>query len=470
MEWMNEDFLLTNPMAKTLFHDYAKEMPIIDYHNHLSPKDIYEDKHETDIAALWLGGNGYGDHYKWRIMRAYGVSEEYITGKASNEEKFEKWAEVLPQAIGNPLVHWTQLELKRYFGIDDFLCKDNWKEIYDACNAKLQDSSYSTRNLLRRMNVKTLCTTDDPVDDLHYHKQLKEEGFEIHVLPAFRPDKALNIHLKEYTEYIQKLSQVSGIEIKDYASLMQALENRIAYFDAVGSRVSDHALDGDIYEPATEDEINVIMDKAFRKEPLTHNQIRKYKGAVLKGLAKIYTQYHWAMQLHIGALRNNSTRYYEKLGADTGFDCMGDWTYMDQLSALMNAMDYANALPKTILYCLNPRDNAMLVSLAGCFMEEGTKGKVQFGSAWWFDDSIDGMEAQLKTLSNMGLLSVFVGMLTDSRSFLSFPRHEYFRRVLCNYLGSLVESGQYPAKEEFLGEMVQNIAYNNAVNYFGLGE
>lgn len=467
-KFMDEDFLLENETAKVLFHKYAEDMPIFDYHNHLSAQEIYEDKCYEDLAEVWLGSNFYGDHYKWRIMRAYGIDEKYITGNASGKEKFDKWAETLPCAIGNPLVHWTHLELKRYFKVEKFLNPATSDEIWEHCNALLHTPEYSTRNLLRKMNVKVLCTTDDPADDLKWHQKLREDGFEIKVLPAFRPDKALNIDQAGYAEYLRKLSAVSGVKITDLKTLMEALSLRIEYFHANGARISDHACDGNIYAFVAEEEVNAIMSKALAGFPLSSDEIRKYKGALLVRLAAEYCRKDWVMQLHIGALRNNSTRQFNIMGADTGYDCMGDDVYMNQLSSMMDTMDLKDQLPKTILYCLNPRDNDMLVTLAGCFMQPHVRGKVQFGSAWWFCDQKSGMEKQLEAVASMGLLSCFVGMLTDSRSFLSFPRHEYFRRILCNKIGTLVENGEYPNDEQFLGKMVQDISYNNAVHYFNV--
>lgn len=465
-KFMDDDFLLKNETAKRLFHEYAKDMPIFDFHNHLNAQEIYENQCYKDISQVWLGNGFYGDHYKWRIMRSYGIDEKYITGNASGKEKFDKWAEVLTNAIGNPLYHWTHLELKRYFGVEKTLNPSTSDEIWEHCNNLLQKPEFSTRNLLRMMNVKVLCTTDDPIDDLRWHKKLKEDGFEIKVLPAFRPDKALNIDKEGYVEYLEKLSSVTGIVITNLKDLFKALSMRIEYFHENGARISDHACDGNIYAVASEEEVDVILQKALSGKSLSSEEVRKYKGMLMVYLAAEYCRKGWTMQLHIGALRNNSTRNFKIMGADTGYDCMGDDIYMNQLSALLDCIDSENHLPKTILYCLNPRDNDMLVTLAGCFMQQGVRGKVQFGSAWWFCDQKTGMEKQLEALSSMGLLSCFVGMLTDSRSFLSFPRHEYFRRILCNKLGELVENGEYPNDIEFIGKMVQDICYNNAVQYF----
>ena len=438
-KFMDKDFLLETETAKVLYHDHAAKMPICDFHNHLNVQEIYEDKVFNDIGEIWLGG----DHYKWRALRTNGIQEEYVTGKkVSFQEKFSKWAETIPYTFGNPLYHWTHLELQRYFGIEEPLSPKTEKEIYEKCNQMLNTKEFSVRNLLRMMNITVLCSTDDPADDLRYHKALKEDGFEIQVLPTFRPDKALGIDKADFAEYIAKLSEV-------------------------GCRVSDHGLDENLYIKASEEEVDAIFKKALAGEKLTAEEIKKFKGNVLVFLGSHYHKRNWTMQLHIGAVRNNSTRMFEKLGPDAGFDSIDDICYAKELSALLNAMDYNAELPKTILYCLNAKDNEMLASMAGNFQDGSCKGKVQFGAAWWFLDQKRGMEAQLDVLSQIGLLSAFVGMLTDSRSFLSFPRHEYFRRILCNYIGNLVENGEYPADMEFLGQMVENICYNNAMEYFG---
>ena len=463
-KFMDKDFLLETETAKVLYHDHAAKMPICDFHNHLNVQEIYEDKVFNDIGEIWLGG----DHYKWRALRTNGIQEEYVTGKeVSFQEKFSKWAETIPYTFGNPLYHWTHLELQRYFGIEEPLSPKTEKEIYEKCNQMLNTKEFSVRNLLRMMNITVLCSTDDPADDLRYHKALKEDGFEIQVLPTFRPDKALGIDKADFAEYIAKLSEVVGYEIYSIETLKKALEERINYFAEVGCRVSDHGLDENLYIKASEEEVDAIFKKALAGEKLTAEEIKKFKGNVLVFLGSHYHKRNWTMQLHIGAVRNNSTRMFEKLGPDAGFDSIDDICYAKELSALLNAMDYNAELPKTILYCLNAKDNEMLASMAGNFQDGSCKGKVQFGAAWWFLDQKRGMEAQLDVLSQIGLLSAFVGMLTDSRSFLSFPRHEYFRRILCNYIGNLVENGEYPADMEFLGQMVENICYNNAMEYFG---
>lgn len=462
--FMDEDFLLSNETAKKLYHDHAEKMPVFDFHNHLNVQEIYEDRKFDNIAKVWLSG----DHYKWRALRANGIDEERITGEASWKEKYDAWAKTVPETFGNPLYHWTHLELKRYFGIHKTLSPETGEEIYQVCNEYLEKDEYSVRNLLRKMNVKALCTTDDPADDLKYHRLLKEEGFDITVLPTFRPDRVLNPSKPDFTEYIGKLSQSAGMSIHTLDELLEALDKRACYFGEIGCRVSDHGLDGDIYEPCSRDRAEEVFHKALEKKPLTSQEIRQYRGCVLTALGRIYSRLSWVMQLHIGAVRNNSRRMFEKLGPDTGFDSIDDPVYAKQLNGLLSGMDYTGDLPKTILYCLSSKDFEMLASLAGNFQDGSLKGKIQLGAAWWFLDQKRGMEAQLDVLSQIGLLSGFVGMLTDSRSFLSFPRHEYFRRILCNYVGQVVENGEYPKDYGFLGRMIENICYYNGVSYFDI--
>lgn len=459
-EYLGEDFLLENETAKKLF-EFAKEMPIIDYHNHLNIKEIYEDKKFSDITEAWLGG----DHYKWRLLRAAGISEDYITGDKSSFEKFEKWASVIPYAIGNPVHQWTQMELKRYFGIDDVLTKDNAKEIYDKCNEMLKKDEFSARNLLKRMNIKLLCTTDDPIDDLEYHKKLKEEDFEIKCLPTYRPEKVMDIEKDIFGEYIKKLSDVSDVKIENIDDVILALSKRLDYFAEVGAKATDHSLGKNIYAKATKEEVNTIFEKGLKNEELSDLEIRKYKGYVFANLIKLYHKHNMICQIHVGAIRNNSKRMFEKIGPDTGFDSVDDFAFADQLSELLCECDYTNELPKTVLYSLNSKDYGMLASMAGNFMDGVTPFKVQFGAAWWFQDSLLGMNAQLEMLTSMGMLAGFVGMLTDSRSFLSFPRHELFRRILCNHIGNIVERGLYPNDMTILREIVENICYNNIKNY-----
>jgi len=460
--FMDENFLLSNDTAVTLYHQYAKEMPIYDYHCHISPKEIAENKKYRNITEIWLGG----DHYKWRAMRSNGVPEKYITGDASDKEKFMKWAETMPYCIGNPLYHWTHLELKRYFGIDKLLSPETAEEIWEKCNAVLEN--LTVRDIIKKSNVKLLCTTDDPTDTLEYHKAIAEDKtFDVKVLPAFRPDKSFNIEKEGFKEWIAKLGQVVGFEIKTFDDLTKALKARLEYFHEVGCRISDHALDPVVFEPGTADEATVILQKGLKGEVLTEKEIKKYKTQVMLFLGREYARLGWTMQLHIGTIRNNNSRMMRLLGPDTGFDAIADYTYGESLAKFLDALDSTDQLPKTILYTLNPRDNEMLGTIIGCF-QGGIPGKMQFGSGWWFNDQKDGMIRQMVALANLGLLSRFVGMLTDSRSFLSYTRHEYFRRILCNLLGEWVENGEAPNDMKLLGEMVQNICYNNAKNYFGI--
>lgn len=467
-EFMDENFLLETETARRLYHEYAKHMPIFDFHCHLSPKEIAENKSYADISEIWLGG----DHYKWRAMRTNGVPEGIITGKdADSREKFEKWAEVMPYAMGNPLYHWTHLELKRYFGIEKPLSKKTSEEIWSRCNELLKTDKFTARELIKGSNVKALCTTDDPVDSLEHHIALKnDKNFEVQVLPTFRPDKVINIEKVGFVQWIETLERTSGIKIDSYTKLLEALEKRIEFFNENGCKVSDHGLDSVVYTDATIEELNEIFKKGMREEKLTKEELDAYKGQILVWLGKQYNKYGWVMQLHIGALRNNSTRMFNKLGPDTGFDSIGDSNFAPELAKILDKLDSTDELPKTILYCLNPRDNYVLGTMIGCFQGGAIPGKIQFGSGWWFCDQRDGMEEQLKALANLGLLSRFVGMLTDSRSFLSYTRHEYFRRILCNLIGKWVENGEYPSDMEILGEIVEGICYNNAKEYFSLND
>ncbi len=461
--FINENFLLHNKVAKKLFHDFAKELPIIDYHCHLNPKDIYEDLKFKNLYDAWLSG----DHYKWRLMRANGVSENYITGDECDFEKFKKWAEVVEILIGNPLYHWTHFELKRYFGIDEILSSKTAKEIYDRVNEQLE--TLTARKLIEQSNVEVICTTDDPIDDLKYHELLeKDTTLNIKVLPAFRPDKAININEHTFNGWIHALENVVGYEIHSLKNLEKALRERIDFFHQHGARLSDHALDVVEFEEATMEEVSEIFSKAINNETLTPTEVRKYKGYMLIFLGKEYRKNDWVQQYHIGALRNVSKRMYEKLGPDTGFDCINDDKIAKPLSELLNALDETDDLPKTILYTLNPRDFEVAITLMQSFQGDGIPGKIQFGSAWWFLDTIDGMTKQLKALGNNGILARFVGMLTDSRSFLSYPRHEYFRRLLCNMIGEQVTLGYFPLDYELLGKMVKDISYRNAKKYFNL--
>lgn len=464
-KFMDENFLLETEVAQKLYHEYAKEMPIFDYHCHLSPKEIAEDKRYKNITEIWLGG----DHYKWRAMRSFGVPEESITGNSGDKEKFIAWIKTLSTAIGNPLYHWSHLELQRYFNISEIATLDKVDMLWDKCNAMLETKSFSAKELIKKSNVKALCTTDDPTDDLKYHIELKEDkNFDTKVLPTFRPDKAVNIDKKGFPQYIEILSTVVGYEIDSYSKLCKAMEERIDFFHSVGCRVSDHGLDFPQYLEATKEELEIIFKKGLSEESLTGNEIRKYKGQLVQFFGKEYSKKNWVMQLHMGALRNNSKRMFELLGADVGFDSIGDWNMAEDLSRLLDSLDTTNELPKTILYTLNPKDNYVLGTMIGNFQGGGIAGKIQFGSGWWFNDQKDGMIEQMKALGNLGLLAKFVGMLTDSRSFLSYTRHEYFRRILCNILGNWVENGEFPQDYDLLGKIVQDICYNNAKDYFGI--
>ena len=463
--FMDQDFLLTNETAKILYHDYAKDMPIYDYHCHLSPREIAEDKSYKNITEIWLGG----DHYKWRGMRSNGVPETFMTGDASDRDKFQKYAETVPYTLGNPLYHWTHLELQRYFGIDKTLSPATAEEIWTKCNEQVATEDFTARKLITRSNVKAICTTDDPCDDLRWHKQIADDqSFDVKVLPTFRPDKSFNIDKDTFIPWIGQLSQVVGYDIDDTATLIKALLERMAYFHEIGCRLSDHALD--VVQYASPD--SASADKTFKKamagEALTYEEVAVFKGTILNALGKGYAKYGWAMQIHIGALRNNSRRMYKNIGPDTGFDSIHDETFAAELSLFLDDLDTTDELPKTILYVLNPRDNYVIGTMIGNFQGGGVPGKIQFGSGWWFCDQRDGMVDQMKTLANLGLLSRFVGMLTDSRSFLSYTRHEYFRRILCNLIGEWVENGEYPADMAFLGQVVQDISFNNAAEYFGI--
>jgi len=467
-KFLDYDYLLTNDTAKKLYHDYAKEMPIIDYHCHLNPKEIYENKKFENITQVWLVSGNYGDHYKWRLLRAFGVTEEYITGNKSAYEKFEKWAETIPYTIGNPLYQWTHLELRRFFGIEEQLSPKTAKKIFDACNEKLKTEDFTPRKLMENSHVKAVCTTDDPCDSLEYHIKLKNEYDKVKVLPAFRPDKAVNIELGWFTDYIKRLSDVVEYQIMNLNDLLKALESRIDFFHEVGCRLSDHALDTVMYKDATYDEVNQILVKRLSGETLTTDEIKQFKGFIMLFFGRAYTNRNWVMQFHIAALRNTNTLMFEKIGPDTGYDATNESVNIIELKQLLDKLAYGDALPKTILYSLNPNDHPLLASLMGTFQDGGAAGKMQLGSAWWFNDHIDGMLEQMKALANVGLLSKFVGMLTDSRSFLSYPRHEYFRRILCNLIGEWVEGGLYPDDFEILGKIVQDISYHNAMNYFNI--
>jgi len=467
-EFMDKDFLLDTEVAKKLYHEHAEKMPIIDYHCHLQPKEIMENKKFRNLAEAWLGpGDRTGDHYKWRSLRARGYEEETISGPEDDYKKYYQFAESMPYFVGNPLYHWSHLEMRRYFDIYDIINKDNAKKIWDEANKKLE--TLTTREMMYKMNVETVCTTDDPIDSLEYHIAMKEDKtLKVNVRPSFRPDKAMNVEVPTFASYIGQLEKVVGYEIKDLETLCKALKERVEFFDKVGTRVADHGMDILYYAPATYEMANEVFLKGLRGEETSVQERDWYKGYLLVFFGRLYNKLGWVQQYHIGALRNNSKLMFNKLGPDTGFDGMDDLNYMQKLSGVLGALDETNELPKTILYCLNPKDNYALTVLSGCFQKEGVKGRVMVGTAWWFLDQQDGMRQNLETLMQVGLIAQSVGMLTDSRSFLAYPRHEYYRRILCQMLGRLVESGQYPASElDTLGKIVEDICYNNAKEYFG---
>ena len=461
--FMDKNFLLQTETAQNLYHEHAAKMPIFDYHCHINPKDIADDRKFNSITEIWLAG----DHYKWRGMRTNGVDERYCTGDASDWEKFEKWAETVPQTLRNPLYHWTHLELKKFFGINEVLSPKNARKIYDVCNEKLRTPEYSCRNIIRMANVHTICTTDDPIDNLQYHQQIKASGFEVAVLPAWRPDKAMMVEDPDFfNTYINQLADAAGIPIITFANLIEALDKRHEYFHENGCRLSDHGLDTAFAEDYSAKEIRAIFAKVRAGNKLTSEEILQFKSCMLYEFGVMDHSRGWTQQFHLGALRNNNTRLFNKLGPDTGFDSIGDKPVAESLSKLLNRLDMEDKLCKTVLYNLNPRDNELYATMIGNFQDGSVAGKMQWGSGWWFLDQKDGMEKQINALSNLGLLSRFVGMLTDSRSFLSYTRHEYFRRTLCNLIGNDVENGEIPNDMELLGRMVENICFNNAKNYF----
>jgi len=463
--FIHEDFMLQNDAARELYHNHAEKMPIIDYHCHLNPEFIAKDRKFDNLGQIWLEG----DHYKWRAIRTNGVDEHYCTGKDTSDwEKFEKWAETVPYTMRNPLYHWTHLELKRAFGVDELLSPKTAREIFDICTEKLRTPEYSARGLMKMFNVETVCTTDDPVDSLEYHLALKKEGFEVKVLPAWRPDKAMAVeNPAEYRAYVEKLSKVSGVTIRKFSDLIEALRKRHDFFASVGCKLSDHGIEEFYADPYTQTEIESIFNKIYGGTELSKGEMLKFKSAMLYEGAIMDWEKGWTQQFHYGAIRNNNTRLFKQLGPDTGFDSIGDFTVAKNMSRFLDRLDVDNKLAKTIIYNLNPRDNDLVATMTGNFQDGSVPGKIQFGAAWWFLDQKNGMEAQMNSLSNLGLLSRFVGMLTDSRSFLSYPRHEYFRRILCNLIGNDVENGLLPASEmNFLGQMVENISYYNAKTFF----
>lgn len=463
-QFMDKDFLLSTDMAKTLYHDYAAKMPILDYHCHINPQEIAEDRKFDNITQVWLGG----DHYKWRQMRSNGVEEKYITGDASDREKFQKWAETLEKLIGNPLYHWSHLELQKYFGYTGYLNGDTAEEVWNLCNEKLHQDSMTVRNIIKQSNVTLICTTDDPVDTLEWHEKIAaDDSFDVQVLPAWRPDKAMNVEKPDFGTYMEKLSKASGVEIKDFSSLKKALKVRMAYFAEHKCCVSDHALEYVMYVPAQDAELDAIIKKGLSGQTVSKEEELKYKTAFMLFVAKEYNRMNWTMQIHYGCKRDNNAYMFQQLGADTGFDCINNYAPSAQMADFLNALSATNEIPKTILYSLNPNDNASIGTILGCFQSAGIAGRIQQGSAWWFNDHKIGMTEQMSSLANLGCLGNFIGMLTDSRSFLSYTRHDYFRRIMCNLIGGWVDNGEYPADMKALKNIVEGISYNNAVKYFG---
>ncbi|MDJ1504061.1 glucuronate isomerase [Xanthocytophaga agilis] len=461
--FLDDDFLLQTATARKLYHDFAKSMPIIDYHNHLPPQEIAIDKKFENLTQIWL----YGDHYKWRAMRTNGVDEGYCTGNKSDYEKFEKWAETVPYTMRNPLYHWTHLELQRYFGVKEVLNPTTAASIYKTCSDLLPTPEYSVRNLLTKMNVEALCTTDDPTDSLEYHQAIAKSGFEVKVLPTFRPDKAMNVdNTASFNEYVAKVEAVSNTSITTLDEYLDALKKRHDFFGQMGCKLSDHGLEQIYAEDYTDSEINGYFERLRKGETLSQTEKLKFKSAMLIYFAQWDWEKGWTQQFHIGALRNNNSRMLKTLGPDTGWDSIGDFEQGRAMAKFLNTLDTANQLAKTIIYNLNPRDNEVIATMIGNFNDGSIAGKIQFGSGWWFMDQKDGMEKQMNALSNMGLLSRFVGMLTDSRSFLSYPRHEYFRRILCNIFGNDIENGELPNDIPWIGQIIQNICYYNAKQYF----
>ena len=462
--FMDKDFMLNTEAARTLYHEYAENMPIVDYHCHINPQEIYEDRKFENITQVWLGG----DHYKWRQMRSNGVDEKYVTGDSTDREKFQAWAETMPKLIGNPLYHWSHLELRKYFGYQGYLNGDTAEEVWNLCNAKLQEDGMTVRNLIRQSNVKLICTTDDPVDSLEWHEKIAaDDTFEVKVLPAWRPDKAMNVEKPTYADYIATLSEVSSIKFTTFQTLNDSLKTRMEFFNAHGCLVSDHALEYVMYVPADEAELDAIIAKSLNHETITKEEELKFKTAFMLFVAKEYNKMGWTMQLHYGCKRDNNAYMFEQLGPDTGFDCINNYAPSAQMADFLNALSATNEIPKTIIYSLNPNDNAAIGTILGCFQGPETAGKLQQGSAWWFNDHFVGMTEQMTSLANLGCFGNFIGMLTDSRSFLSYTRHDYFRRILCRLIGGWVEEGMYPNDTKALESIIKGICYDNAVKYFG---
>jgi glucuronate isomerase len=460
--FINDNFLLENKFAEELYHNYSKNQPIIDYHNHLNPQFIAEDKIFDNITQVWING----DHYKWRAMRTLGINEQFVTGNASDKDKFLNWGKTVPYTMRNPLYHWTHLELARYFDIYDLLNEKSAEKIYIETSEKINSEAYSTQNLLKKVNAELVCTTEDPIDSLEFHQKLTKNPIGTKMSTAFRPDKAILISNDGYNAYLDTLGDVSGVAIITYADLQTALRKRIEFFAANGCKLSDHGLDQIYFENFTESEVNSIFKKKRENQTITPEEGLKFQSAILLFLSETYHEFGWVQQFHLGALRNNNARMHRILGPDTGWDSIGDYPQAQKLSSFLNALDSKDKLTKTIIYNLNPADNEVMATMIGNFNDGSVRGKVQFGSGWWFLDQKDGMTKQLNALSNMGLISCFVGMLTDSRSFLSFPRHEYFRRILCNLLGDEIKRGELPNDMEWIGKLVSDISYNNAKEYF----
>ena len=461
--FMDDNFLLHTKTAQYLYHEHAKIMPIYDFHSHLPVEDIANNINFDNIGQAWLAG----DHYKWRLMRTNGIPEQFCTGNATDYEKFQKWAETVPKTIRNPLYHWTHLELRRYFNIEDLLNPTTCKTIYDHCSNLLKTPEYSIKNLVDGMNVKLICTTNDPIDSLEFHKKIKNDGYEVKILPTFRPDKAMNVEDNvSFMNYIHQLGEISEMTIENFSSLIEAIDIRHKYFHDNGCRIADHGVDQLYAKEYSDQDIEIIIHKILSNKELSDIEISKFKSAFLHEVGRLNHKRGWVQQFHIGALRNVNTRLYNKLGPDIGCDTIGDYNMSENMAKFLDHLDQSNELAKTVLYNLNPRDNELFASMIGNFQDGTFPGKIQFGPSWWFLDNIEGIKKQINSLSTLGLLYHFIGMTTDSRSFLSFPRHEYFRRILCNIVGNDIEKGEIPADMNLLGEMIENICYNNAANYF----
>lgn len=464
--FIDKDFLLETEYAKELYHEYAGALPILDYHCHLPPLELAEDRRYDNITQLWIDG----DHYKWRAMRQLGLSEELITGGASDLEKFEAWAKTVPYTLRNPLYHWTHLELLRYFDVEDLLNEENAREIYDRLNDLIKTPDYSARGLVRKMNVELICTTDDPLDDLSAHQTIREQASDINMLPTFRPDGILAIEKEEFEEYIEALSQAAQVQVKSWETLLAATQARIDYFHCQGCCLSDHGLPFAYSFPFEEKQVDTLFKRRLTGQSLTDEEVMIYKSAIMHNLAVMYAEKGWVMQLHLGPLRDTNTSMLHSVGIDAGVDSIGDYQHAEHLAGFLNKLDEVGQLPKTILYNSNPADNEVFATMAGNFSDEGIKGKVQFGAAWWFLDQKEGITKQIEALSNMGLLSCSIGMVTDSRSFLSFPRHEYYRRILCNIFGNDIKAGYMPHDPKWIGKMIQDICYGNANSYFAFAQ